>query len=324
MLELHLNWGCDEMDKLTITNPNGDVLVFISGDNRFGLLSISDFGNVGMVLNKKQGYQQRGNTVIQKRYDSRVMALTLFVSGETEAVFQRRIKQVSRFFEGEYIGGDDLTPFNLNFEINGNAKSGEAFMQATPIMRRNSDNYDARFQKFMVTFMMPDPIFYDEEYTETVFSSLLETFEFPLEISDEFEFGIIYEDGFPITNVGDIGVPIIVTFDGLSTNPVLENVTYGEKLKLNKTIAAGDSVLIDTSYENPRVLITESGVESNAFNIIDTTYNDLNMKLRRGINVLKYSSDDASASSATLYFKNGWMSLYSNGWEAGEEYEVIE
>ena len=301
------------LKNVKITNAYGDSLTFKTGHNDFGLLSMGDLGSISITNARRKGYLQRGETVVQKSYDARNLTLTLMVSGKTRTSFYNRMRQVSRLFEVEYTESNDLTPFTIEIETIQGKKMAQAYVDMSPSFRMDADNYDERFQRFMVNFVMPTPVFMDLVGTEILAESQIDAFEFPVEIEDTFIFADILEGGFNIVNTGEVSMPLRIRFVGESTNPVVGNVTYGEFLKLNTTIADGDEVIIDTSYENPQVMLISGGVATSGFQFIDSEQSALNMMLRRGVNEFVYTSDDATRSSAIIEYRRGWLSVYGRG-----------
>ncbi len=100
----------------------------------------------------------------------------------------------------------------------------------------------------------------------------------------------------PAVNTGDVPAPILVTFQGPSTNPRIINQNTLEYIRLNTTLAAADSFEVDTSFGNKTVKLIQSGIEVNgiAFLDIGSTF----FQLERGSNTVYYE-DDAVLSTAT-------------------------
>ena len=97
-------------------------------------------------------------------------------------------------------------------------------------------------------------------------------------------------------NTGDVPAPILVTFQGPSTNPRIINQDTLEYIRLNTTLAASDSFEVDTSFGNKTVILTQGGIVKNGIAYLDigSTF----FQLERGSNTVYYE-DDAVLSTAT-------------------------
>jgi hypothetical protein len=87
-----------------------------------------------------------------------------------------------------------------------------------------------------------------------------------------------------------------VSFNGPSTNPRIVNADTLEYIRLNTTLATGDTFTVDTTFGNKTVTLNQGGIVKNgiAFLDIGSTF----FQLEPGSNVV-YFEDDAVASTAT-------------------------
>lgn len=300
------------MEKIILVNPYGRSITLGGFGEEFILMSRGDAGGLGVNISTETGYLQRGASVIQKTLGQKTFILTIGVKSGSQAVFKERMNTLSRFFEPEYYYRDSVVPFKMQIQTMGyTTKEMEVFVQKTPTFLNTREDSALYYQRCYVNLLAPIPIWKDVNNTSINLASQIDLLEFPLELSDSFEFSQLVSGGVPVNNLGDVSVPVKITFTGLSTNPIITNETYGESLKLLTTIADGDVVNIDTSYETPSVTITSGGVTTNAFQYIDPANNSLNMTLRRGENLITYTSDDLSVSVATLRYKKSWLSPFS-------------
>lgn len=295
------------MEKITLTNQFGDSLTFSDYDPAFNWTFKGDLGSIPIAISTEKGYLQRGTSVIQKTISSKTFVFGVEVRGISLTAFKTNMKLFSRFFDPE---GEEMTLKYENTRVAG-SKYMTVHVSSTPSILRNRSNHGRLSQRFVLNLFAPIPVWEDESMTETLLESQVDAFVFPIDISDAFIFAEVNDAGVEIDYEGDISTSIIIEFAGLSTNPSIENVTYSEKILLNKTIADGDGFRINTDYNNTEVVEIISGVESGAFASVDPTYNSLNMTLRRGINLIKYTSDDTSRTSAVLKYKNKWLTPYS-------------
>jgi len=83
-----------------------------------------------------------------------------------------------------------------------------------------------------------------------------------------------------------------IRFKALATvvNPLLFNVNTQEELKINKTMTAGEAIIVTTHFGNKRVESWLNGVSTNAFNWLDLSSNFL--QLDPGDNLFRYDADE--------------------------------
>ncbi len=67
------------------------------------------------------------------------------------------------------------------------------------------------------------------------------------------------------------------------------NVNTQEVLKLNKTMAAGEIITINTEFGNKKVELKANGTITNAFNYID--FQSVFLQLKTGDNLIRYNAD---------------------------------
>jgi hypothetical protein len=98
------------------------------------------------------------------------------------------------------------------------------------------------------------------------------------------------------TVTGDYDTPISVTFTGPSTNPRIVNADTIEYIRLDTTLATGDTFVANTAFGQKTVTLTQGGIVKNgtAFLDIGSTF----FQLTPGSNTV-YFEDDAVASTAT-------------------------
>ncbi|MEL7568957.1 MAG: phage tail domain-containing protein [Eubacteriaceae bacterium] len=111
-----------------------------------------------------------------------------------------------------------------------------------------------------------------------------------------------------IINSGHVSTPLFITMYGLATNPKIENKTTGEYIKINKAVALGEILTINTEKGNKRVEITKpDGTLESAFNYIDL--NSTFFELRVGDNVLEYSCDELSSNDVYISYRYRYLGM---------------
>jgi len=301
------------MRKITITNLYGDKIVLDDGTNGFKLLRTGDLGGVEVDNVTEKGYLQRGTTVTQKTISSKLLSFTFAVIRDTRLNFKEAMEKVTRFFEPEYNGADDLSKFNIeyyNSDYNSEPKAIMAYLRQGPTMRDESGEHTPTFQRMLVTFLAPQPGWKDILNSTLSLTTFINGLIYPIDITDSFVFGEITEGGVDVIYDGDISTSVIIEFQGPATNPEIINSTTGQSLKLLTTLTSAQSVRIDTDYENPEVKIIEAGVETNGFEFIDPNNSDLDTRIVRGTNTFEFNTDDTAPATATLTYKKVFLSPY--------------
>lgn len=107
-------------------------------------------------------------------------------------------------------------------------------------------------------------------------------------------------------NAGDVTTPVTILIHGAFTTPVITNVTTGEAITVNITMAEGDTFVITTGFGNKTATYTPSGGTAvNGFAYIDAT--SVLWSLAKGTNTLSLS---CAASGSGDYVRVEWNDRY--------------
>ena len=151
----------------------------------------------------------------------------------------------------------------------------------------------AKFAKFQFSVLAAYPYWQKDENAKVELSSIEYGFKFPWNISREYYFGKIVEAKFfNIVNRGQIPVPFTATFfaRGDCVNPKITNVNTGKFMAINKTLVAGERVVVEITHERTYVTSSADGDIRGALSLKST----LN-KLEVGDNVLKPEADEGKS-----------------------------
>lgn len=151
----------------------------------------------------------------------------------------------------------------------------------------------AKFAKFQFSVLAAYPYWQKGENAKVELSSIEYGFKFPWNISREYYFGNIVEaQFFNIVNRGQIPVPFTATFfaRGDCVNPKITNVNTGKFMAINKTLVAGERVVVEITHERTYVTSSADGDIRGALSLKST----LN-KLEVGDNVLKPEADEGKS-----------------------------
>ena len=148
----------------------------------------------------------------------------------------------------------------------------------------------AKFSKFQFSVLAAYPYWQKDENAKVELSTVEYRFKFPWNISKEYCFGKIVETQFfNITNMGQIPVPFTATFFARvdCVNPKITNVNTGKFMAINKTLVAGERVVVEITHERTYVASSVDGDIRGALSLKST----LN-KLEVGDNVLKIEAEE--------------------------------
>ena len=146
----------------------------------------------------------------------------------------------------------------------------------------------------LVQLYCPDPYWSDTAETRADMAAWVGDFEFPLIIPEETGVELGHRMSTRIVNAynpGDVECGLRIVFTALAsvTAPSLVNVNTQETMRVKRTLAAGDQLIISTGTGNETVKMRHTGLESNALNYIDIQSDFF--QLAPGDNILRYGAD---------------------------------
>ena len=148
-----------------------------------------------------------------------------------------------------------------------------------------------------ISIICPKPYFKAVEQLVTMFSDVSKMFEFPFSISKAgIEVSAITTNQRrSIVNTGDIDTGVIIKLfsTGSVVNPVIYDVLKRTQLKLNFTMLASDTVIINTNVGEKSIELIRNGVTYNAMGYMaqDSTW----FILEAGDNVFTYDADSGNS-----------------------------
>lgn len=110
-------------------------------------------------------------------------------------------------------------------------------------------------------------------------------------------------------NPGDVPCPLRVEFTASATvaNPYLLNITTGEVIRINRSMASGDQLVITTDTGAESITLVQGRVKANAFNYFDYLTSEF-FQLAVGDNYLRYGADSGMDSlEMAVYYTPRYM-----------------
>lgn len=161
----------------------------------------------------------------------------------------------------------------------------------------------SKFSKFQFSVLAAYPYWQKDQNAKVQLTTVEYGFKFPWNISKEYYFGRILETQFfNVTNRGQIPVPFTATFfaRGDCLNPKITNVNTGKFMGINKSLVAGERVVVEITHDRTYVTSSVDGDIRGALSLkstlnrIDVGDNVLKPEAEEGKNQLEISIDFAT------------------------------
>ena len=249
----------------TYVNENSDKIVF---DYEHGFLINKPTGidTVSVKLNEAQGIDQVGSTVQSVNVQSRPVTINGFFVGEFQSENKDKILSVVR-------------P-----DLSGKLYAGEYYLDVRPTSTPTIEPKPC-FAAFQFSLLAAYPYWRKDDSASATLSGVSKGFKFPWNISLPYKFGEVMTAQFiNIYNRGQVPIPFTVTFRALAevTNPKIIDAATNKYLLLNKTMTAGETVVIEITHERTFVTSSVDGECRGALDLKSNYY-----RLAVGDNVLK-------------------------------------
>lgn len=290
------------MNRLIFTNARGQTLVF-SNTGTYRWTEVDDLGGLTASSQTSTGPYQDGTTPEGDAYfEPKVLTLEILVVSKDINAAIRELNQKLN---------PKLGLGKITYESGGNAREFDKVRTRVLPTLESGKKRGHGYQITNVIFEIFDPIYKDVNYTEAQIVSGGNSFSFPLNITDSFEFDFLNTNGVTVTNRGDLETPLNIIIDGpLSSPVVIENLTTGEKIVTQLAIAEGERLTVITEPDNLNVIktIVSTGEETVAFQYIDVAQTEF-FSLQHGTNTLRIAAAGAEVGEATIKFKNRYVGV---------------
>lgn len=251
-------------------NENGESITFTYNE---GFLINKPVGidTLQVSLSQATGIDQVGATIQSANVQPRPVTVSGILVGEFVATNKELLLSVVRPDLAAKLYADD---YYLNVHPT-----------STPTIDPTS-----KFAKFQFSVLAAYPYWQKDNSVRTVLSGLQYMFKFPWNISREYQFAKLMETQFiNVPNRGQIPVPMTVTFfaRGDCLNPKITNVNTGKFMAINKSLVAGERVVVEITHERTYVTSSVDGDIRGALSL-KSTLNRLDV----GDNVLKPEAEE--------------------------------
>jgi len=238
--------------------------------------------------------------------ETRSVTIQGWVIADTEAVMTKRKQILNRFFNPQQAVDLFYKDYVLRFLPNTSVRYSVTIAENNEVIC-----------KFKVEGYCPDPLFSEQMERKVAAASTIAKFHFPLIISQTPNppGGIMFGLRQPslivaINNSGavDVGMKIVFKANGTLYGPSLINVDTQKYFKVNKTMQAGEEIMVNTIIGQKKIQGTLNGITSNYFK-----YRDLDsewLQLKVGDNLFRYDADENVGNlEVYIYFNNKYLEV---------------
>ena len=267
------------MYSLKVENDRGNTLELTNNPN-YTVFKIEGLNPPHATINSSVNTTTDGSSINSVRLENRNIVIYATMEGDVEA---NRINLYKYF------------PVKKTVKLYFSNKSRDIYIEGT-VELIECDLFSNK-QVAQISIICPRPYFKDVENLVTVFSDISSMFEFPFSISKAgVEISTIgTNQRRSIINTGDIetGVLIKLFATGTVVNPIIYDVLKRIYLKLNFTMLASDTVVINTNVGEKSIELIRDGVTYNAMGYMaqDSTW----FILEAGDNVFTYDADSGNS-----------------------------
>lgn len=281
------------IESLILTNTVTLQSVLLDKDNSYFVLDEADLGTVEGTHHSYKYVSQVGVYIDSTTLEQRTVAISGWVIGDTYDGLRKNKKILNRLVNPLHtIDAVIQEKYKLTFKPDYSVKYSVSYKENNEVLC-----------KFLIQGTCADPMFTTKDKQSALIASTIPKFRFPLVIPQGT--GILMGLREPsllatLNNGGDIDTGLLVTFSCTSTvtNPSLLNVDTREFIKVNKTMSAGEQIVISTGSGEKYIKGIVDGVEYNYFKYMD--FDSTWLQLHTGENTLKYDADSNVAGLEVL------------------------
>lgn len=254
-------------------NDEGGSITFLY-DQGFLINKPSGIDTLAISHSQAQGINQVGSTFQSSNVQSRPVIINGILVGDFQAENKTKLLSVIRPDLSARLYADD---YYL-----------EVKPTATPTIEPKP-----MFSKFQFSVLAAYPYWQKDGSASETLSGVRKLFRFPWNISRPYRFGEVISAQFiTFTNDGQVPIPYTVTFTAIDTvvNPKLIDAATNEYLLLNKTLVAGEKVVVEITHERTYVNSSVDGECRGALDLGSSFF-----RLKVGDNVIKPEAESGKA-----------------------------
>lgn len=270
------------------------------------ILDVVDWGQIESNHHSYKYVNQIGVYVTGTSLETRDVEITGWIIAKTESQMDERKRMLNRFVNPQQLINLTYKEYDLEFLPNTSIKYSTTLVENNEVVCR-----------FKIDGLCPDPLFRENVENKVAAATTVGMFHFPLIINKtqqsppQIVFGLrqpslivnVYNSGAVRT-----GMKMVFKATGTIKNPSFINVMTQEYFKINKTMVAGETVTINTTIGEKKVIGFLNGREQNYFKYrdLDSTW----LQLEVGDNLFRYDADEnIDGLEAYIYFYNRYLEV---------------
>lgn len=288
----------NKKEKFIFENERGPQIEF-SIWSPFFLQNIDGISGLKNIIYSNKGMEQDGSTYTGSTLDNRNVVIQGAITENREINREKLLSIVNPKLRAKLIYD------------NGNIKKYiECVVENAPTITKENK------PKFQISLLCPNPYWKDYIDSKVNIALWKGDFHFPLAIPKTT--GIIMGHREPslivnVNNAGQVKTGIVIEFyaRGSLKNPSLFNVNTREFIKINKSMVAGEKIIVNTNFGKKKILSVNNGIETDIVNYLDIIGGgDTFLQLDIGDNLFRYDADEnLNNLEATIYYNNNYLGV---------------
>ncbi len=253
----------------------------------FYITTLEGFDAVENIISSVANYGQDGETVTGQRYAVRDLSIEGTITADSDKELQQLKREMIRAFVRDLAG-------TLYYKRHDKEYMIDVLIERAPKFVDTETNFA---ENYMIQLTAMNPYWMDTSFYDslTPLSREVNLFEFPLNITENFEFATIRSgEIIEINNNGDtaVGAVFYMEFIGAVKNPRIYNVLTQEYFGFNGDFIPADKFELSTEQGNKYAKKINAGVETNAMpdRMTDSTF----LMLKKGMNYLQVQAESGA------------------------------
>lgn len=268
------------MFELSVKNDRGDILDFKNND-KYVIYKIEGLAPPKATISSSSNTTTDGTNISSVRLEKRNIVIYVAINGDIEA---------------NRIGIYKYFPVKKNITLY--FKNGSRDVYINGVVELIECDLFSNRQVAQISIICPRVYFKDVNALISQFSDVSALFTFPFAISSNgIEFSAITTNvRKKIVNYGDAPTGAVIKLFAIGTveNPVIYDVLKRTHIKLNYTMQASDTIVINTNVGEKSITLIRSGVSSNLLGYMALSSEWLT--LEAGDNVFTYDCESGNSS----------------------------
>lgn len=291
---------------ILLNETTKDVLELDVSTTPYYILDVVDWGQIKSNHHSYKYVNQIGVYVTGTSLETRDISISGWIIAKSESQMNERKKKLNRFVNPQQLIKLTYKKYDLEFLPITSIKYSATLVENNDVVCR-----------FKIDGLCPDPLFRESIENKIVVANTKGMFHFPLIINKtqqsppQILFGLrqpslfvnVYNDG-----AVRVGMKIVFKAVGTVKSPSLINVITQEYLKINKVMVMGETITINTTIGEKKVIGFFNGVEQNYFKYrdLDSTW----LQLEIGDNLFRYDAEEnIEGLEVYIYFYNRYLEV---------------